>query len=100
MLEKLDRAVNLRLSASIYEKLVNEAKQSGRKLSDHIRYVLEQGLQILPQDDPPGKDPPGKDPPGKDQISELQERLRRLEHLTHRSNQSRSPRKKRGPRAR
>ena len=90
MPEKLDRAVNLRLSASIYEKLVNEAKQNGRKLSDHIRYVLEQGLQILPQDDPPGKD----------QISELAGRLRRLERLTQRSNQSQSPRGKHGPRAR
>ena len=89
MTEKLDRAVNLRLSASIYEELVNEAKRNGRKLSDHIRYVLGRGLQALRQEDPMPN-----------HLADLQERIRQLERTVRRAIRRRGPKKTRRQAAR
>lgn len=86
MVEKLDRAVNLRLCASIYEELEKEAAQNGRKLSDHIRYVLDRGLQALRQEDPPPN-----------YMADLQEQVRQLERIVRRSSPRRGPKKKRRP---
>lgn len=86
MAEKLDRAVNLRLSASIYEELANEATRNGRKFSDHIRYVLVQGLEALRRQDPT-----------EDKVAVLQERIEQLERLVRRAGPRLRPKKKRRP---
>lgn len=90
MVEKLDRAVNLRFPASLYDHLAREAKRSGRKLSDHIRFVLQQGLAIEGKGNPRGNVSQRKHE--KNQLAELKKRIKRLERLVQSSRRQRDAR--------